>query len=619
MLTTRNFRLVVALVALITIVGLIASSHGSINDQIQAVKDKAAEKIPSSGASSDDNTLQGKPYAGTEAPYSADKVTGAGNTPGSGSNAPPKKPLSESGSGAKPVIMADTSDSLKNHADKPKPGSSEDNTLGPGANSVDGTEADTEGNVNVALEDETDTSVGKAAPAAGKAASGGNCDERNFVVMIDAGSTGSRVHVYEFNTCQSPPVLIAETFEMLKPGLSSFDTDTVGAAKSLDPLMEVALKTVPKNKQGCTPVAVKATAGLRLLGDEKSANILKQVRTHLENDYPFAVVEGDGISMMDGKDEGVYAWITTNYLLGNIGSADKTPTAAVFDLGGGSTQIVFEPDFSAKDEMMIEGEHKYKLSFGNRDFILYQYSHLGYGLMQGRNKVNGLVVESHLKTDDKLKNSKITKKESLKDAKASVTISNPCIAPGMVANDVQVEVGKDEYYVVNMKGPSKEADVNTGATCRALAEKVLNKELECSEKPCSYNGIYQPSLTKSFKKSSDMFVFSYFYDRTNPLGFPSSFTVGELTELSKLVCGGDQFWAEALLDDHVKALNEEPQWCLDLSFITAMLHTGYDIPLQRELKTAKTIDNNELGWCLGASLPLLDKTGWSCRVEDISK
>ena len=60
-------------------------------------------------------------------------------------------------------------------------------------------------------------------------------------------------------------------------------------------------------------------------------------------------------------------------------------------------------------------------------------------------------------------------------------------------------------------------------------------------------------------------------------------------------------WKDILLDDHVKNLNEEPQWCLDLSFITAMLHTGYDIPLHRELKTAKTIDNNELGWCLGAS------------------
>lgn len=114
-----------------------------------------------------------------------------------------------------------------------------------------------------------------------------------------------------------------------------------------------------------------------------------------------------------------------------------------------------------------------------------------------------------------------------------------------------------------------------------------------------------------------MYVFSYFYDRTNPIGMPSSFSVEELKDLSKLVCQGETFWKDILLDDHVKNLNEEPQWCLDLSFITAMLHTGYDIPLHRELKTAKTIDNNELGWCLGASLPLLDKNNakWTCRID----
>jgi guanosine-diphosphatase len=41
---------------------------------------------------------------------------------------------------------------------------------------------------------------------------------------------------------------------------------------------------------------------------------------------------------MKGEDEGVFAWITTNYLLGKIDGGDETPTAAIFDLGGGSTQ-----------------------------------------------------------------------------------------------------------------------------------------------------------------------------------------------------------------------------------------------------------------------------------------
>lgn len=443
------------------------------------------------------------------------------------------------------------------------------------------------------------------------ASSSGKCDAKSkYVVMVDAGSSGSRVHVYEFDVCFSPPKLLREEFKMLKPGLSSFDTDTIGAAKSLDPLLEVAVKTVPKESQGCTPIAVKATAGLRLLGKEKSDAILKQVRKYLETEWPFAVVESDGISIMDGADEGVYAWVTANYLIGNIGSKEKTPTAAVFDLGGGSTQIVFEPKFPV-NEKLLDGEHKYKIDFGNRNFELYQTSHLGYGLMEGRNKINSLIVESYLKGKNKPSG---LKPVSADTKEATVDLISPCIAPGNTAKNVKVKYSDDETYMVNFVGP----ETATGPQCRFLAEKILNKDAECAQAPCSFNGIHQPSLVRNFQQTSDMYIFSFFYDRTNPLGMPSSFTLEELSDLAKIVCNGNSFWEKMLgsLNGALEELNNEPNYCLDLSFMVAMLHTGYDIPLHRELKTAKKIAGNELGWCLGASLPLLDQKGWKCRIQE---
>lgn len=574
MISARYTRVIVSIIAIFGIVVFFASFQKSIGKSVQRVKPSVAvDSIPFHADEEKGNTLQGTPHQGTEPPYSQD----AGVKPGQ-----------------MPKNIADKSvnaDSSSYGEDEP-----------PSANKAP---------VGGSAQKPVDGSGKKVADSKPKA----DCKEKDYVVMIDAGSTGSRVHVYEFNTCISPPQLLSEKFEMLKPGLSSFDTDTKGAAASLDPLLKLALASVPEDKQGCTPVAVKATAGLRLLGKEKSDAILAEVKSHLENDYPFPVVGGNGVSIMDGRDEGVYAWITTNYLLGNIGSSEKIPTAAVFDLGGGSTQIVFEPEFG-NNEVMVEGEHKYEFSFGNRDFTLYQFSHLGYGLMEGRNSVNSLVVASKLKSNTELANSKFGSKKDAKDKKAVATITNPCIPPGVTAENVVVQISDTEVYVVNMKGP----DVASGAQCRFLAEKVLNKEAECKSKPCSFNGVHQPSLTKAFKRTSDMYIFSYFYDRTNPLGFPSSFTVEELTDLAKVVCNGDQLWKDVLLDDNIKELKEEPQWCLDLSFITAMLHTGYDIPLHRELRTAKKIDNNELGWCLGASLPLLDKTtsGWKCKVKSIN-
>ncbi|KAF3760297.1 hypothetical protein M406DRAFT_52967 [Cryphonectria parasitica EP155] len=440
-----------------------------------------------------------------------------------------------------------------------------------------------------------------------------------YVNMIDAGSTGSRIHVYKFNNCGPTPELENEVFKMTKKidgkssGLSAYPDDPQAAAESLDILMEAALETVPDKLKRCSPVAVKATAGLRLLGSEKSQRILDAVRAHLEDKYPFPVVsaENDGVAIMDGSDEGVYAWITTNYLLGNIGGPDESNTAAVFDLGGGSTQIVFQPNFKGLTDgglpsKMAEGDHKYDLDFGGRHFTLYQHSHLGYGLMSARDAIFAQLV-------NEVYDAYQTERSWL-----SKPIVNPCFASGM-SKVVSVKLGDDHPLGAsrefNFTGPS------TGgapAQCRSLSEKILKKDAECKLAPCSFNGVHQPAIAKTFA-TEDIYFLSYFYDRTQPLGMPDSFTLREMQELANKVCGGEKDWdlftsVGGALDE----LRDRPEHCLDLSFMIALAHTGYDMPIDREVKIAKKIKDNELGWCLGASLPLLSQTsGWQCKVTEI--
>lgn len=440
-----------------------------------------------------------------------------------------------------------------------------------------------------------------------------------YALMIDAGSTGSRIHVYRFNNCGPTPELEEEIFEQTAKrergsGLSSYGSDAEGAAKSLDVLLAVATKHVPDKIKKCTPIAVKATAGLRKLGEEKSNRILAAVRSRLEKDFPFPVVAEDqhGVEVMDGKDEGVYAWITTNYLLGKIGGPDKSPTAAVFDLGGGSTQIVFQPTFPGAPEggvpeELAEGDHKYNLSFGGRDFTLYQHSYLGYGLMEARNHLHVKVINAMLKD------------HPTDQSRTKAPIANPCFPPGMNKTiKVELPAGHElgSSIDVTMVGPH----TTSPAQCRGLAEKLLLKDSPCELAPCAFNGIHQPSLSKTFSRE-DIYLFSYFYDRTAPLGMPESFTLNELKDLTSKVCAGEQSgnWdsfkaIEGALDE----LRGRPEWCLDLNFITALLHTGYEMPMDREVKIAKKIKGNELGWCLGASLPLLSKdSGWTCKVQEI--
>ena len=112
--------------------------------------------------------------------------------------------------------------------------------------------------------------------------------------------------------------LPAPPLPQLKPGLSSYANAPKDAAKSLRPLMDRALKTVPKAMQSTTPIMIGATAGLRLLPDGKADIILDEVRKFLRN-YPF-VVDGDAVSILSGQSEGAFAWLTLNYLLGNLGT-----------------------------------------------------------------------------------------------------------------------------------------------------------------------------------------------------------------------------------------------------------------------------------------------------------
>ena len=55
-------------------------------------------------------------------------------------------------------------------------------------------------------------------------------------------------------------------------------------------------------------------------------------------------------------------------------------------------------------------------------------------------------------------------------------------------------------------------------------------------------------------------------------------------------------------------LADRPEYCLDLTFMHALLRLGYEFGPEREVRIAKKVDETELGWCLGATIALLDGT-----------
>lgn len=378
-----------------------------------------------------------------------------------------------------------------------------------------------------------------------------------YAIIFDGGSTGTRIHVFNFlnNTNSSARtfshhehlVLSDEYFQEVRPGLSSYSDDPSKAAESIVPLLEKAIKIVPSEKWDKTPVLLKATAGLRLLSSDSAEKILKEVKNLFHN-YPFQVRE-DSVSIMDGEDEGLFAWFTVNFLLDLIGDERSIAT---LDLGGGSTQVTFAPN-DLKTLVFSPKEYIIKRAIQNESIILYTHSYLGLGLMSARLGILQSTSHGKIEEDNEVLNS-------------------PCIHPSIKKKWVH---GEKVYLVRGMKSGKYNFD-----NCYKQAQKFLNTTVD------------QPvELPKRI-----IFALSYYFDRAADMGIidrqkGGKLTVREYQKAANRTCN--------------KTNLKQPFLCLDSTYIVALLHHGLGLNLETELVLVKKIYGVETSWGLGAGYSAL--------------
>jgi guanosine-diphosphatase len=292
-------------------------------------------------------------------------------------------------------------------------------------------------------------------------------------------------------------------------------------------------------------------------------------------------------------------------LLGLIGPGKKAgQSAAVMDLGGASTQIVFEPAFPSTSKLS-PGDHVYDLSFASEDHTLYQHSHLGYGLMQARRSVHNLVAFTHVWLSTTKGGS--THKE-WEDLTENDLIHTPCLVKGGKKTVLLDPPGRKAVNVTLL---------GTGAgfdACRRIVDVVMAKDALCETEPCAFGGVYQPKLMETFG-TGPIYALSYFYDRIVPLGLGKDgkpFTIADLRDLTNDVCAGPNPSGSSTTSttssaikgwsrfggnlEAMEELKDRPEYCLDLSFMYSLLSLGYELAPERELVTGKKINDIELGW-----------------------
>ena len=91
--------------------------------------------------------------------------------------------------------------------------------------------------------------------------------------------------------------------------------------------------------------------------------------------------------------------------------------------------------------------------------------------------------------------------------------------------------------------------------------------------------------------------------------------VSTFATLAQQVCEGKPTWEKYWGNDPdlMDELEDRPEWCLDLTFMHALLRLGYELAADRQVEIGKQIEGTELGWCLGATLAMVGAE-LKCRV-----
>lgn len=368
-----------------------------------------------------------------------------------------------------------------------------------------------------------------------------------YAVILDAGSTGSRVLAFTFhkNPVTSDIVLEDELFAEVKPGLSSFADSPGRAAAAINELLEKARSRIPEEDWNTTPVALKATAGLRLLPQDKSQAIINEVKEVMTKSGFLIVNEESSVEIMAELDEGLFGWFTINFLFKKLNKLPKSYVA--LDLGGGSTQITFAPKWGST---LLEAppEFLHDVAIFKEKIPIYSRSYLGLGLMAAREAI------------------------FLQDEPAgSTSVSSPC----MVTPTPTPWEFHGKHYAISS------AEVGGYEKCVIAVHKVIGSL-----------GVHPPEEMPIRKIAA----FSYFYDRAVDSGIMEKGRSGvvevqDFINAAKVACHDPS----------------QPFLCVDLTFISSLLHHGYRLSADAKLGLYKNINGHETSWALGAAFALLEK------------
>ena len=384
--------------------------------------------------------------------------------------------------------------------------------------------------------------------------------QAEYVILFDAGSSGTRMSIYQF--LESGKFIKASDVKELdpspskiKPGISELADDPSQVEAYMMPLLESAKKTIPQDKQSSTPIYLLATAGMRLVPTDQANAILDEVRKlfHDKAKCPFLFQEDVDVRIISGTAEGIYSWITVNFLTGIFGT--NQASYGSLDLGGASHQNTW--DLKRK-----KNPETFSISVAGKTYNVFARSYLGYGQDEAKERY----LESIVKKSDCTEN-------------AECAVKSPCHNKGFKES-------------LEFNG---QARVFEGTAQVEICEDIIRNLFFCRSldlKKCPFSN--QPRLRGKF------YGFSALYYALTDINAVCSdcqnnfVTPGKIDVHLKSFCGENY--------DEINKNRYSRDRCFSANYIYELLIAGYRLSLKKKIRIANSLSGFDLDWKMGAVL-----------------
>lgn len=461
-----------------------------------------------------------------------------------------------------------------------------------------------------------------------------------YVVVIDSGSSGTRLYVYSWQTgvpgsdlpalrALKPSTAASKVPRRLRkglynrvetqPGLDHFVDDAAGLqAKALGPLLAWARGAIPAAQQPRVPVFLLATAGLRRLPDADRERLLTNVRAVLSSSGLW--FKPEWVKVISGFEEGLYGWIALNYaqgLLGGTGDDDSvvTPPSSSSSLSSYSPSVAAAASstpHSAREADTIDATARHMAALltghhhtvgvldlgGSSMEVAFAFSNVSQ--LQGNARPEDLTNITVAGATYQLftRSFKHYGLSAAFDRSVSVLLADSGgggnVAAPVVPHPCLAQGYRQEYKRLPLDaagGPPQpprvmllgSADMRA---CAQLAGRVVNATAPCASPPCTL-GLPHPPLAGKFIAITGYYVVWAFFKMR------SHASLADLEHATDRLC--TKPWS-AIQTEQGDAVNLE-MYCLWGHYVPALLQQGLRLSTQQV-----RFGSGDVGWPLGAAL-----------------